>query len=159
MRGAALALLLIAGACEKQAEDPPAPQPEPANATEPEVVSPVLLRYRPAAQDGVMAANVQGVLDFNGPCVRIQDSSGRFRTVVSAAGSRLERDSAGLYWRVGDERLRHGSSVVGGGGEIPRLPPDQVLDGAVPEPCRAGPAIELIGPRRQEPAEEPTPTG
>ena len=98
-----------------------------------------------------MAAIVQGVLDFTGPCVRVQQRSGQFRTVVTTAGSRLVRDSAGLYWPSGKDRLRHGSSVIGGGGEMPQLPSDEVLDRPVPQACREGPALELIGPQRDQP--------
>ena len=158
---AALAFLIIAGACEKHDnKQQPALQPKQANAPEPEMPSPVLLRYKPAQEGGpgaFMAAIVRGVLDFSGPCVRLQHSSGQFRTVVSTAGSRLERDFAGLYWQVGNRRLRHGSSVIGGGGEMPQLPTDQVLDGPVPQACRTGPALELIGPQRYDPPDEPPP--
>ena len=154
-RVAALAALLVAAACQQRTEErPPAPPQEQAIPAQAEMRSPVLLRYKSDEQGGpnaFMAAIVRGVLDFSGPCVRVQDSSGRFRTVVTAAGSRLARDSIGLYWPAGTDRLRHGSSAIGGGGEMPRLPADAVLDGAVPPACRPSPALELIGPQRDEP--------
>ncbi len=152
----ALALLLTAAACQKQEKsEPPAPRPAAAKIDEPVISSPVLLSYKPVEQGGpdvFMASNVHGVLDFSGQCVRVQNSAGQFQTVVSTSGSRLARDAAGLFWQVGKERLRHGASVVGGGGEMPGLPSDQLLDGPVPEACRDGPAVELIGPERYDPA-------
>ena len=150
---AAFALSLVAAACQKSEEQQAPVQPEQTNSPRPEVRSPVLLRYKPAERGGLdtfMAANIHGVLDLSGPCVRLQNMAGQSRTVVSASGSRLARDSAGLYWQIGDERLRHGASVVAGGGEMPRLPPDQLIDGPVPQGC-SGPAVELIGPERYDP--------
>ena len=161
MRLAAVLLLLSgAAACEQDREQEPQPnsQASQADAAEPEIRSPLLLRYKPAQKggpDASMAALVQGVLDLSGPCVRLQDSSGEFRTVVAPPGSRLRRDFAGLYWAAGRERLRHGSSVIGGGGEIPRLPPGDSLDVAVPQACRAGPAVELAIQGRFDPPDEP----
>ena len=160
-RAAALAVLLAAAACgddREQQQALPANQAAQAQAqaqpAQPEIHSPVLLRYKPVDRggpEGSMMALPQGVLDFTGPCVRLQGASGELRTVVAPAGSRLGRDFAGLYWGVGKERLRHGSSVIGGGGEMPRLPADDVLDGPVPEACRAGPAIEFALERRTDP--------
>jgi hypothetical protein len=151
---AAFAISLAAAACQKPEEQQPRVQPVEKNSRQAEIGSPMLLRYKPVEQGGpdtFMAANVHGVLDLSGPCVRMQNMAGEFQAVVSASGSRLERDAAGLYWQVGGDRLRHGASVVGGGGEMPRLPPDQLLDGRVPDACRAGPAVELVGPQRYDP--------
>lgn len=154
---AALLPLLLVSACGPGADESAGP---PVANTQGEAVrsqpgtaqhGPVVVRYKPPKEGGpeaFRASIVQGILDFAGPCVRVRDPSGRLATLVTSAGSRLLRDNAGLYLPSGEERLRHGSSVIGGGGEMPALPPDELLDGPVPEACRAGRAIEIVGMSR-----------
>jgi len=158
MRGIA-ALALIAAACVQQQERGEATE---SNATPAEPASPVLLRFLPPEQGGPSAypeAIVSGVLDLTGPCVRLQaDSDRRMTTVVSSPGPSVGRDFAGLYVETAKERLRHGSSVTGGGGWFDSLPASHGrLDGPVPAACTSGPFVILTGMERYDPADEAPP--
>lgn len=117
---------------------------------------PLLVTYRIVVERVVKKAplnQVGGVLDFTGPCVRVQDRSGAFKTLVTVAGVRLLRDSLGWYLPSGRVRLRHGSSIGGAGLDLPALPASERLAEPVPAACGTGPAIELISVRRALPDE------
>jgi hypothetical protein len=153
-RAATLALLVLACACAQQ-------QQQPASRAErvSEPASPVLLRYLPPQRGGPSAfpeAQVQGVLDLGGACVRLQDPHGRTTTVVSSSGPYLGQDIGGLYIQSGEERLRHGASVTGGGGWFDDFPAALgALDGPIPEECRSGPFVVVTGIERFDPADRP----
>ena len=158
---AVLACLLAAGACTQGQEQR---QAAPVNAgadAEAGPTSPVLLRYLPRERggpEGYPEAQVSGVLDLSGPCVGLQDAQGRMTTVVSAPGPSLKEDRAGLYVEADNERLRHGSSVTGGGGWFDDFPGGlAALDRAIPDRCRSGPFVVVTGMRRYDPSEEPPP--
>ena len=164
MRGAALlAILVAAGACAQRQEERRDVQQETAAAEPPapaEPPSPILIRYKPREQGGpgpVPEAEVSGVLDLAGPCVRLQNSRGEMWTLVSTAGPRLGRDFAGLYLDSGRERLRHGSSVKGGGGWFTGLPSIGALERPVPPACAAGPYVVAYGLTRYDPSDEAPP--
>jgi len=157
-RFAGVLVPLLAAACAQGQEQR---QTAPVNAAKAESTSPVLLRYLPAERGGPEAypeAQVSGVLDLSGACVRLQDPQVRMTTVVSSPGPYLGRDLAGLYVRSGHERLRHGSSVTGGGGWFDKLPGGLgVLDRPIPDQCRSGPFVVVTGMRRYDPAGQPPP--
>ena len=157
-RAAALGLLLAAGACTQDQEQRQAPPAYPASS---EPRSPVLLRYLPPERGGPEAypeAQISGVIDLAGVCVRLQDSHGRKTTVVSSPGPYLGQDPAGLYILSNNERLRHGSSVTGGGGWFDNLPAGPgALDRTIPNQCRSGPFVVVTGMRRYDPPDEPPP--
>ena len=153
-RAAALSVMLFLCACAREQ-----PQPAPQSTVAEEAAGPVLLRYLPPEHGGPSLfpeAQVHGVLDLTGPCVRLQGPDGRMTTVVSAPGPRLERDVAGLYVQTAKERLRHGSSVTGGGGWFDAFPAGLgPLDRPIPEECRSGPFVVVTGIARYDPADEP----
>ena len=157
-KGAVAFLLLLAAACDRKPADPP-PNVN-AKPIDPAFIrdagpAPTLIRYRPAEQGGPAAfrlAILGGVLDFGGPCLALIGPSGERRTIVTSRAAALKRDSLGWFLPSGNDRLRHGSSVEGGGGELPALPMSDMLSEPVPAACRAGPAIELIGIHRFDPA-------
>ncbi|MBA3510970.1 hypothetical protein [Sphingomonas sp.] len=164
MRGAAaLACLLAAGACtqgqDQRREQRQSASAKAASAEQPTL--PVLLRYLPPERGGPEAypeAIVSGVLDLSGPCVRLQDGHGRVTTVVSAPGAYLRQDAAGLYIQSGRERLRHGSSVTGGGGWFDNLPAGPgTLDRPIPAQCRSGPYVVVTDIQRYDPSDDPPP--
>jgi len=159
MSGARLAAVLLAlcGCAQGQEQR----QANAAEAVPAEPASPVLLRYLTPEQGGPTVfpeAQVHGVLDLSGPCVRLQDSKGRMTTVVSSSGPYLGRDHAGLYLQTVRERLRHGSSVTGGGGWFDAFPAGLGrLDRPISERCRSGPFVVVTGMHSFDPADEPPP--
>lgn len=160
MRAFAVALTLLAAGCR---DVPPAGPPAGATIDEnlDEFVrdpgpQPFLVTYRPPAEGGPEAfrlAIIAGVLDFTGGCVRLQDHGGAMKTLIMTSGSALKRDSMGWFLPSGQDRLRHGASVQGGGGELPSLPPADMLASGVPAECTKDPAVELVGPRRWQPSQ------
>lgn len=154
MRPAApLSLMLLVCACAQQ-QTQSAPLPAPAE----EPATPVLLRYLPPERGGPSAfpeAQVQGVLDLTGPCVRLRNTNGRMTTVVSSSGPSLGRDVAGLYVQTPRERLRHGSTITGGGGWFDNFPALGPLDRPIPQACRSGPFVVVTGMQAFDPADEP----
>jgi hypothetical protein len=146
------------GCAEEPAPTPVAEHPKPASA--PIVATdqlPVLLRYKPAPRGGpevFRMAIVAGRLDFSGQCVRLVGPSGP-RVLVTSAGSRLERDSHGLFIRSGHGRLRHGDQVEAGGGELGGAPISAEIDGTIPDACAEGPFIEAVGIHRFVPRSGP----
>lgn len=153
MRSAfALAALAVAGtACNQHAQ--PATGEAAGSAL-------VMLRYLPPERGGPSAypeAQVSGVLDLSGPCVQLSGHEGEMRIVISSPGPQVGRDSAGLYVRSGQERLRHGSSVTGGGGWFSNVPQLGALERPIPEECRSGPFVVVTGMERFDPASEPLP--
>ena len=161
MRCAAAFVLLVAlGACAPRQDNGQAAQASaaPGQASVPgQAPAPVLLQYRTADRGGPSAypeARVSGILDLFGPCVRLQDSRGGMTTVVSSPGPRLGEDSAGLYIQSGAERLRHGSSITGGGGWFDNFPGGLgQLDRPIPDMCRSGPYVVVTGMQRYDPAD------
>ena len=158
MRGVAVLALMLA-ACAQQQEPGETTQ---AKAEPAEPAAPVLLRFLPPEQGGPSAypeAQVSGVLDLTGPCVRLQaDSDRRMTIVVSSPGPRVGRDFAGLYIQSDNERLRHGSSVTGGGGWFDSLPSNHGrLDRPVPPACTSGPFVIVTGMERYDPSKLPPP--
>ena len=155
---AALACLLAVGACTQGQEQRQTAQ---ANAVRAKPASPVLLRYLPPERGGPRAypeAQISGVLDLSGACVQLQDPHVRMTTVVSSPGPYLRQDLAGLYLQSGKERLRHGSSVTGGGGWFDNLPAGLgALDRPIPNQCRSGPFVVVTGMRRYAPSDRPPP--
>ena len=158
MKRLAALLGLIAAGC---GGDPPSEPPPGAIINEADKFvrdpgpEPLLVTYRVAERDVERPPldQVAGVLDFTGPCVRIQDRAGAFKTLVTVSGARLLRDSLGWYFPSGRVRLRHGSSIGGAGLDLPALPPSERLAEPVPAACGTGPAIELISIRRALPDE------
>ena len=154
---AVLESLLAVGCAQAQEQR----QTAPVNVARAESTSPVLLRYLPPERGGPEAfpeAQVSGVLDLSGACVRLQDPHVRMTTLVSSPGPYLGRDLAGLYVQSGRERLRHGSSVTGGGGWFDKFPGGlEVLDRPIPDQCRSGPFVVVTGMRRYDPAGQPPP--
>ena len=155
-RAAALVLVLALGACAPRQDSGQTAQ---ANSAPAEPAAPVLLRFQPPERGGPSAypeAQISGVLDLSGPCVRLHRR--RMTTVVSAPGPRVGRDFAGLYIQSGTERLRHGSSVTGGGGWYDALPINHgTLDREVPPACASGPFVIVTGMERYDPAAQPPP--
>ena len=158
MRGVAAVLLMLVAACDRKPADPPpnvnAKPVDPGFIRQPGP-APTLLTYRAPGDGGpdvFRLALIGGVLDFGGPCLRLIDSSGGARTIVTSPESALKRDSMGWFLPSGTDRLRHGATVEGGGGEIPALPPADTLATPVPSACVAGPAVELVGIHRFDPA-------
>ncbi|MGI8931528.1 MAG: hypothetical protein ACR2FK_03985 [Sphingomicrobium sp.] len=158
MRTLAATLALFAAGCS----DAPPAEPPPGAIVEEDVAEfvrdpgpkPYLVTYHTPGEGGpeiFRAAIVAGVLDFTGRCVRLQDHGGAMRTLVTTSGSGLKRDSLGWFLPSGRDRLRHGATVEGGGGELPSLPPVDMLANVVPAECTNGPAIELIGAHRAKP--------
>lgn len=142
-RAAALSLVLLLCACAQQ-QTRSAPLAAPAE----EAATPVLLRFLPPERGGPSAfpeAQVHGILDLTGPCVRLRDTHGRMTTVVSAPGPSLGRDVAGLYVQTPGERLRHGSPITGGGGWFDDLPALGAVDRPIPQACRSGPFVVVTG--------------
>lgn len=153
-RAAPLSLMLLFCACTQEQRQS---APQRAHAEEPP--TPVLLRYLPPERGGPSMfpeAQVHGVLDLTAPCVRLQDPQGRMTTVVSASGPYLQRDFAGLYVQAPKERLRHGSSVTGGGGWFDNFPAGLgPLDRPIPDACRSGPFVVVTGMKSYDPDDEP----
>ena len=155
MRGAvALVLALLAAGCaEKQQQG----EPRPVQTNEP--ASPVLLRYLPPERGGPSVfpeARVHGLLDLRGDCVGLRDPQGRTTTVVSSSGPFVGQDSAGLYIQSGEERLRHGSTITGGGGWFSDFPAGLgALDGPIPDACLSGPFAVVTGMQGHGPADQP----
>ncbi len=157
MKALAAALVLLTAGCgDDRIADPPAGAIIDERAREfirDPGPKPFLVTYRPARAGGPDAfrmAIMSGVLDFAGRCVRLQESGGSLRTIVTSAGSGLKRDSMGWFLPSGRDRLRHGSSIAGGGGELSSVPPAEMLAADAPAECRQGPAVELIGVRRPD---------
>ncbi|HXH00101.1 MAG TPA: hypothetical protein VNI79_06780 [Sphingomicrobium sp.] len=150
----AIALILLTAGCREALPQEPPPGSiidEKANEYIRErSPKPVLISYRRAG--AVTAVErptpLSGVLDFTGRCIRLQDRGGAMKILITAWGSTLKRDSMGWFWLIGQDRLRHGASVKGKGGELASLPPAAMLGVDVPAECARGPAVEVIGIRR-----------
>ena len=159
---AVLVALAVAG-CDQAPKDPPPNVNQ--KPIDPAYVrkagpAPILITYRPSGLGGpevFRAAIVGGVLDFTGPCIRLADSGGSLRTVVASSGTALKRDSMGWFLPSGTDRLRHGATVEGGGGEMPALPPADTLSAKVPGDCLTGPAVEMVAIHRSAPAPQGRP--